>query len=630
MPGCRVPTTPRRWGLQALALTLGLVVAATTQVPTATAAPSTAAARIESTSDLPTTFAVSSFNLLGYGHTAASGTRKGWADGVTRMKWATQLMADHSLDLIGFQEMQKPQFKEFEKLVGSTYDLYPGNQLTTAAMANSIAWRRSMWKLIETRTMAVPYFHGNTIRMPYVLLQNRQTGREVWVYNSHNAADAHGPAQKWRNAATQLEVQLVNQLRTDYPEIPVLITGDKNDRDEYFCPLVTQTEMQAANGGGVSDGRCVTPANMPVDWTLGSSDVLFTSWLADRSRLVRRTTDHPLVVSQAYLPSLAVQQTETDHAVVLAIDGLRSKSLSSAWAHLAPRIHSLIATGASTLNARMAPERAKSLPNDVSILTGRPINPALGGHGVGWTSDPGTTVAAAAGGYVPSVFDRVHNYGLDTALFGTDPGLARLDASWNASTGAADVLGLDDGRDKITQFTPATTDDALVPSVLSSLATAPRAFTYVQLSALRTAGDKYGWLSRQYTAALQRTDVLVGQILDQIAASETLNGHTLVVVTAERGGTGATTGIKSAFGTIRVPFIVAGPGVAAASDLYALNPQLTNPGRTNPGYSSPQQPVRNGFVANLVTKQLGLPPVAGSTLDADQAFTVLPAYDPAS
>lgn len=625
MPARPACSTPRRhglrdWGLRALTLALGLTgglaVAASTQAPAHAAEPPAA-------SDLPTTFAISSFNLLGYGHTAPSGTRKGWADGVTRMKWATRLMADHGLDVIGFQEMQKPQYAEFQKRVGSTYDLYPGNQLTTAAMANSIAWRTSMWELVEARTMAVPYFHGNKIRMPYVLLRSKQTGRKIWVYNSHNAADANGPAQKWRDAATKLEIKLVNQLRTDDPTTPVLITGDKNDRDEYFCPLALKTEMRAANGGGVSNGSCVAPTNMPVDWTLGSSDVLFTNWLADRSNLVKKTTDHPLIVSQAYLPSLEVQQTGTDHVVVLAVDGLRSAALQK-YAGLTPRIQRLIASGASTLNARNSYERAKSLPNDVSILTGRPINPTLGGHGVGWTGDPRTTVAAAAGRYVPSVFDRVHNYGLGTALFATNPELARLDASWNETTGAADVLGLDDGRDKISQYTPATTDDALVPAVVSSLATAPEELTYVQLSALRTAGDTYGWGSSQYTSALQRTDTLVGQVLDQIAASPVLDGHTLVVLTSERGGTGRKTGIKSAVGTIRVPFIVAGPGVPAAGDLYKMNPQLTNPKATNPGYNSSARPIRNGFVANLVTKQLGLPPVAGSTLNPDQSFTVLP------
>ena len=60
-------------------------------------------------------------------------------------------------------------------------------------MANTIAWQRSTWQLVEARTIQIPYFHGNLIRMPYVLLRNRLTGREAWFYNSHNPADAHGP-----------------------------------------------------------------------------------------------------------------------------------------------------------------------------------------------------------------------------------------------------------------------------------------------------------------------------------------------------------------------------------------------------------------------------------------------------
>ena len=32
--------------------------------------------------------------------------------------------------------------------------------------------------------------------------------------------------------------------------------------------------------------------------------------------------------------------------------------------------------------------------------------------------------------------------------------------------------------------------------------------------------------------------------------------------------------------------------------------------------------MRNAYVANLVSKALGMPPVPGSTLDSDQSFTV--------
>ena len=42
--------------------------------------------------------------------------------------------------------------------------------------------------------------------MPYVLLRNVESQRTVWFFNTHNPADAYGPAQQYRNRATALEV----------------------------------------------------------------------------------------------------------------------------------------------------------------------------------------------------------------------------------------------------------------------------------------------------------------------------------------------------------------------------------------------------------------------------------------
>ena len=72
----------------------------------------------------------------------------------------------------------------------------------------------------------------------------------------------------------------------------------------------------------------------------------------------------------------------------------------------------------------------------------------------------------------------------------------------------------------------------------------------------------------------------------------------------------------------RVPLLVTGPGVPAGGDLYAMNPSYTNPRDTNPDYSA-GRPIRNGLVANLVTKMLGLPRVPGSRLGRAQDLTVL-------
>ncbi|WP_295655930.1 endonuclease/exonuclease/phosphatase family protein [uncultured Nocardioides sp.] len=247
----------------------------------------------------PTSVRISSFNILGAGHTAPGGNRPGWAGAVTRMQWQLSLLQLHDVDVVGFQEFQPPQYASFMASAGSQYGVYPGPALGPAAMANSIAWRLDKWELVSSTGIDIPYFGGNPIKMPLVLLKNRQSGRQIYFANFHNPADAHGPAQGFRNQATQIQVKMVNDLRAT-TGLPVFITGDMNDREEYFCPMTTLASMKAANGGGSGPGACAMPPKpWQVDWIFGSPEVTFSNYVADRSPLVARSTDHPMIVADA-------------------------------------------------------------------------------------------------------------------------------------------------------------------------------------------------------------------------------------------------------------------------------------------------------------------------------------------
>ena len=75
-----------------------------------------------------------------------------------------------------------------------------------------------------------------------------------------------------------------------------------------------------------------------------------------------------------------------------------------------------------------------------------------------------------------------------------------------------------------------------------------------------------------------------------------------------------------------IPFYTWGQGVSTGADLYALNASTrTSPdAATNPAYSgeSAQQPIRNGDIANLAAKLLGLGPVPGSWINAKQDLSI--------
>jgi hypothetical protein len=259
-----------------------------------------------------TTFRVGTFNVLGSSHTAKlGGNKRGYASGATRMGMAWSLINQADLDVIGFQEFEDPQYGRFRSLAGSSWGLYPGPTLDRGSIRDSIAWRTDTWDLVEANSIAVPYFHGQMIRRPVIKLKNKESGREVWFFNTHNPATTpnHGNNAHWRGVAIGIEIRLANQLAAD--GTPVVFTGDYNDRAAVFCPIVGGTAMEAANGGSYSAG-CATPSHMDVDWIFGSG-IQFSNFVSASNGIVGRVSDHPFVYAQGFIPEepLGGQPTES-------------------------------------------------------------------------------------------------------------------------------------------------------------------------------------------------------------------------------------------------------------------------------------------------------------------------------
>jgi hypothetical protein len=247
----------------------------------------------------PTSFRVSSFNILGWDHTEKGGSKAkaGYADGAQRMKWAIQLLKSHQVDVVGLQEFQPQQYAKWVKKASGQYDIFPGYTDTVGFLRNSIAWRKDRFRLVSTSWIKLPYFHGDVLRMPVVLLQSLQTGQQIYFMNFQNPADVRGNASKWRLIGQRLQIALVNLLRTSN-NLPIVWTGDFNARGQAFCRVTKQAAMVSASGGYRSDTTCQPPRGMVVDWIFGSN-VQFSNYVQDRSRKVTRTTDHHLLVSDA-------------------------------------------------------------------------------------------------------------------------------------------------------------------------------------------------------------------------------------------------------------------------------------------------------------------------------------------
>ena len=330
-------------------------------------------------------------------------------------------------------------------------------------------------------------------------------------------------------------------------------------------------------------------------------------------------------VERTVVPSRVTTDESADNAVdrviAISIDGLNPRAIQELGRSRTPAFHRLMREGAYTLNARTVRELTLTLPNHTAMLTGRRVDDEHGGHGYTDNVDNGTTVHRAAGHYVASVFDVVHDNGGSTALFASKIKFNLYERTWNTH-GGPDRVGRNDGRAKIDRFTIDLNNTRLVAKLIAELRRSPREFTFVHLSLPDRVGHSRGFMSQQYLDAVERTDHLLGRILNTVDARPSLRRHTLVLLTADHGGSGGPTHYgPSNLQNYRIPFMAWGPGVAAGGDLYGLNPSFDSPGASRPSYRG-KQPIRNADLANLATDALDLPRVPGSEFDSPRTLDV--------
>ncbi len=248
-------------------------------------------------------FTMATFNLLGSSHTRQSGKEPGKASGPQRLNGALQVLDQHQVTVVGLQEFQTDQRRAFQSRAQG-WQMYPGLTMRGGDGENSIAWRTSVWELVKPSTVSIPYFRGNIRQMPSVLLRNKQTGLVAYFSNFHNPADTrvYRNQGRFREAATAREIELFQALAKT--GVPQFVTGDMNMRDEYFCRVTGATGLVAAAGGSNKNGSCLVPRPTQIDWIFGSPGVVFSNYVIDRSALVRRTTDHPIVTTQVTVDAL--------------------------------------------------------------------------------------------------------------------------------------------------------------------------------------------------------------------------------------------------------------------------------------------------------------------------------------
>ena len=327
------------------------------------------------------------------------------------------------------------------------------------------------------------------------------------------------------------------------------------------------------------------------------------------------------------------------YVVVINIDGLNAGAIPALGPTGAPNLWRMRTEGAFTDNARTDYARTVTMPNHTTILTGRPV---IAPHGHLWGNNNPDPLSLAPSLHVPhdfpnspvkttyeyvsSVFDVVHDHGMRTALYHQKRRMHLIEASYNEVNGAPDLIGADNGRNKIDMIEEKWLS-ALVDAWTVDMRSAPFQFTYLLFALTDTVGHHSTFDIRpgsEYMEAVKTSDAWVGKVLYLVEHDARFAGKTLVLMTSDHGGPlgGTDHGDVTNSDNYTVPIYAWGVGVKRGADLYALNPQYKNPGTSRPTNVAPDQPIRNGYVSNLALAALGLPPIPGAVLNADQSFSV--------
>jgi Endonuclease/Exonuclease/phosphatase family len=237
---------------------------------------------------------VGTFNVLGSQHTAPGGDRTGFPPASVRSPAAAALMVKHGVDIVGTQELQTDQLNAITSRTG--FAAYPGMAWGAAETDNSILYDDSRFEFVSGSKFIIP-FMGRPRPQPILRLRDRATGREFYVVNTHPSAHDGRYLVERRQGEAAL-VGVVNQLKAT--GLPVLVTGDMNDREEFYCHVAPPAGLVSASGGNYASGCVPPPSPIAVDWVLGSG-VTWSGYWRDTTPVTNRVSDHFFVSGTAHI-----------------------------------------------------------------------------------------------------------------------------------------------------------------------------------------------------------------------------------------------------------------------------------------------------------------------------------------
>ena len=234
--------------------------------------------------------------------------------------------------------------------------------------------------------------------------------------------------------------------------------------------------------------------------------------------------------------------SKPEQVVMFMIDGLRPDALQ---AGATPVIDSLIARGSFSFQAQTVyPSTTLTCHTSLIYSVGPELHAVRSGD------------CLVAGDWrrphvaVPSLYEVAHRAGLGTAVF----------SSWEW---LADVLGGPGTVDESAYIPPTETEKHRVLEIASAAARYSAqgrpGLSFLYLGAVDAAGHRHGWMSKQYTEALSKSDRAVGIVLESLEHSGGL-GKNACLILADHGGQDSDHGTETKE-DMTIPWIIVGAGV---------------------------------------------------------------------
>lgn len=287
---------------------------APSETPSLTPAPSQTAAPELPPSPLPpppppvTPFTIATFNVLGASHTDNSGG-KAYGElprAKKRTAMATDFILSHNIEVVGLQEFQSPQRRALLDRLGAQYDIYPSKASYGHHFSeNSIIWNAQRFKLLDAGKTDVFYFGGSTAYVPWALLQDKTSGKDFYVFNTHDPADTSASPHNSHWRKKDARIHRADAEKFSKTGKPLFFLGDFNASGTIRkvltpCASSATVLIEAEFASRDKASKC------PVDSLPDTIDHIFVTptniAIDDVQRLATKNmTDHPVLALTATL-----------------------------------------------------------------------------------------------------------------------------------------------------------------------------------------------------------------------------------------------------------------------------------------------------------------------------------------